>query len=37
MGPMGGEGGGEVVAVGTPKDIAKNKNSLTGRYLKNVR
>ncbi|HYE60202.1 MAG TPA: excinuclease ABC subunit A, partial [Candidatus Kapabacteria bacterium] len=36
MGPEGGEKGGELVAEGVPKDIAKNKNSWTGRYLKEV-
>ncbi|MDR0741663.1 MAG: hypothetical protein LBF28_02725, partial [Rickettsiales bacterium] len=30
----GGAGGGQVVAVGTPEQIAENKNSLTGKYLK---
>ncbi|MDR2269141.1 MAG: excinuclease ABC subunit UvrA [Rickettsiales bacterium] len=34
LGPGGGEHGGEVVAFGTPEDIAKNPKSLTGRYLK---
>ncbi len=34
LGPEGGIGGGEVVAVGTPEEIAKNKRSHTGRYLK---
>ncbi|MFA6105473.1 MAG: excinuclease ABC subunit UvrA [Patescibacteria group bacterium] len=33
MGPEGGKGGGEVVAVGTPADIRKNKKSWTGKYL----
>ncbi|MDC9724629.1 MAG: excinuclease ABC subunit UvrA [Gammaproteobacteria bacterium] len=33
MGPEGGSGGGMVVAVGTPEDVAKNKNSHTGHYL----
>ena len=33
LGPSGGDGGGEIVAVGTPKDIKLNKNSVTGRYL----
>ncbi len=36
LGPEGGEGGGEIVAQGNPKEIAKNKKSHTGRYLKNV-
>ena len=34
MGPEGGEGGGNVVATGTPEQIAKNKKSLTGHFLK---
>ncbi len=34
MGPEGGQGGGQVVAEGRPEDIAKNKNSYTGQYLK---
>jgi excinuclease ABC subunit A len=33
MGPGAGHRGGEVVAVGTPKQIIKNKGSLTGQYL----
>lgn len=33
IGPGAGEHGGEIVAVGTPSDIKKNKKSLTGRYL----
>lgn len=33
LGPEGGEGGGEVVAVGSPKDIIKNKKSHTGKWL----
>lgn len=33
LGPGGGDNGGEVIAVGTPKDIKNNKNSVTGRYL----
>lgn len=33
MGPDGGNKGGEVVATGTPKEVAKNKKSYTGRYL----
>ncbi|WP_409433764.1 excinuclease ABC subunit UvrA [Litorimonas sp. RW-G-Af-16] len=34
IGPEGGDGGGEIVAVGTPEDVAKVKASWTGRYLK---
>ncbi|MCC6984171.1 MAG: ATP-binding cassette domain-containing protein, partial [Bauldia sp.] len=36
LGPEGGDGGGEIVAVGTPEQIAKEKRSYTGRYLKPV-
>ena len=36
MGPEGGAGGGAVVAVGTPEDIAANAGSHTGRYLGRV-
>ncbi|MBV6626414.1 MAG: excinuclease ABC subunit UvrA [Rivularia sp. (in: Bacteria)] len=36
LGPEGGDKGGEVIAVGTPEDVAKNKKSYTGRYLKQV-
>ncbi|MBS0291493.1 MAG: ATP-binding cassette domain-containing protein, partial [Proteobacteria bacterium] len=34
MGPEGGAGGGQVVAVGTPEDVATNEASHTGRYLR---
>lgn len=34
LGPNGGAGGGQVVATGTPEDIVKNSESLTGKYLK---
>lgn len=36
MGPGGGDKGGLVVAQGTPKDVAKVKQSYTGQYLKNI-
>src|SRR5205085_1727288 len=36
LGPEGGVGGGEVVATGTPEEVAKNGKSHTGRYLKSV-
>jgi len=36
LGPEGGNAGGEVVATGTPKQIAKNPNSHTGTYLKEI-
>jgi excinuclease ABC subunit A len=34
LGPEGGDGGGEVIAFGTPEDVADNKASFTGAYLK---
>ncbi len=34
LGPEGGDGGGTIVAQGTPEQVAKNKNSFTGNYLK---
>ncbi|WP_417860564.1 excinuclease ABC subunit UvrA [Winogradskyella sediminis] len=34
LGPEGGKHGGQLVAAGTPEDIVKNKNSVTGKYLK---
>jgi len=36
LGPEGGDEGGEIVAQGTPEDIARSKNSYTGEYLKKV-
>jgi excinuclease ABC subunit A len=33
LGPEGGGGGGEIIAVGTPEDVAKVKKSYTGKYL----
>ena len=36
MGPEGGDGGGKVVAVGTPEDVATVKESYTGKYLKEL-
>ena len=36
LGPEGGNGGGEVVATGTPHELAKNKKSVTGQYLRGV-
>lgn len=36
LGPEGGDGGGTVVATGTPEDIAEVKESYTGQYLKAV-
>ena len=34
LGPEGGENGGQLLAVGTPEEISKNKKSITGKYLK---
>jgi excinuclease ABC subunit A len=34
LGPEGGEGGGNLLACGTPEQVAKNKKSITGQYLK---
>jgi excinuclease ABC subunit A len=36
LGPDGGDKGGEIVAVGTPDSVAKEKKSFTGQYLKKV-
>jgi excinuclease ABC subunit A len=36
MGPEGGIGGGQVVAQGTPEQIAKSPDSFTGSYLKHL-
>jgi len=36
LGPEGGDAGGQVVAVGTPEQVAKNKNSITGKYLAKI-
>ncbi len=33
IGPEGGDGGGQIVAVGTPEEVAKSPDSHTGRYL----
>ena len=34
LGPEGGDGGGEVIATGTPEQVAANSRSFTGQYLK---
>ncbi len=34
LGPEGGDGGGRVIAEGTPEEVAKNRASYTGQYLK---
>jgi excinuclease ABC subunit A len=36
LGPEGGAGGGTIVATGTPEEVAKNKHSFTGQFLKAV-
>ncbi|WP_129114484.1 excinuclease ABC subunit UvrA [Halegenticoccus tardaugens] len=36
LGPEGGEGGGEVVAAGTPEEVARTDDSHTGRYLRDL-
>ena len=36
MGPEGGDGGGTVVATGTPEEVAENPDSFTGLYLKKI-
>ncbi len=36
MGPEGGDGGGEVVATGTPEEVAECEKSYTGKYLKKI-
>jgi excinuclease ABC subunit A len=36
MGPEGGSGGGQVVAIGTPEQVAKNAKSYTGQFLKRM-
>ena len=33
LGPEGGDGGGEIIASGTPEDVARQENSYTGRFL----
>jgi excinuclease ABC subunit A len=36
LGPEGGDGGGELVASGTPEDIVREKRSYTGHFLKEL-
>ncbi len=36
LGPEGGDGGGEIVACGTPEDVAKEERSYTGRLLRDI-
>jgi excinuclease ABC subunit A len=35
LGPEGGNGGGKVIGIGTPEDLAATKKSHTGQYLIN--
>ena len=36
LGPEGGDKGGNIVAVGTPEEVAENENSFTGQFLKKM-
>jgi excinuclease ABC subunit A len=36
LGPEGGDGGGQIVAVGTPEEVAQIEQSYTGRYLQPI-
>ena len=36
LGPEGGDGGGKIIAKGTPEEVVKSKKSYTGKYLKNI-
>ncbi|MFM6198307.1 MAG: hypothetical protein ACKPE1_04030, partial [Dolichospermum sp.] len=36
LGPEGGDKGGEIIAAGTPEDVANNPRSYTGEYLRQV-
>ena len=36
LGPEGGDGGGTLVGCGTPEELAKNKKSYTGKYIKKI-
>ena len=36
LGPEGGDGGGEIVATGTPEEVARRDDSFTGQYLRRV-
>jgi excinuclease ABC subunit A len=36
LGPEGGEAGGEIVAVGTPEEVAQVEESFTGQFLRDV-
>ncbi|MCB1465366.1 MAG: hypothetical protein KDJ90_23765, partial [Nitratireductor sp.] len=36
LGPEGGDGGGEIVAAGTPEDVVRVERSYTGQFLKEL-
>ena len=36
LGPEGGSGGGQIIAEGTPEDVAKDKKSHTARFLNEI-
>jgi excinuclease ABC subunit A len=36
LGPEGGDQGGQIIATGTPEEVAKNSKSYTGQYLQKV-
>lgn len=36
LGPEGGDGGGRIIAQGSPEQVAKVKGSYTGKYLKEI-
>jgi excinuclease ABC subunit A len=36
LGPEGGQGGGRIVASGTPEEVAKSRESFTGRFLADI-
>ena len=36
LGPEGGAGGGQIIATGTPEDVANHKSSHTARFLKEI-
>ena len=36
LGPEGGDGGGKIIACGSPEQVAKFKGSYTGKYLKDI-
>jgi len=36
LGPEGGYKGGQIIATGTPEDVAENKKSFTGQHLKKI-